>query len=345
MLLAGAYWLFGTEPTTVGQVLCAILSSGTLIVAALLATRLLSKWFAIAAVAVIALNPTWIAFVSVLATEHLAGFLLVTILALAILRPPDAKTAVAIGVLTAGLLLTRADIGYATILGLASLLLIRGPRGQGKFALVALLAFIAALAPWTIRNAIQFGEFVPTSANSGFALYRGSFQVIDNSVPDPDPPPEESVSDSPRGYDSYYLGLAWDHIREDPIAWLGFNLDRLEIQQWHDAETLSWSGILTRSYGGQLARATDWLWRVVIVLALLAILLVALGRIPRENWVPIAVVVLASVLISSAFPGAARRHYPLIAPVTLLAAAGAQATFNQGARRAASLRASSSRAS
>lgn len=37
---------------------------------------------------------------------------------------------------------------------------------------------IAVVAPWTIRNAIVFGEFIPVSANSGFSLYYGNNKHI-----------------------------------------------------------------------------------------------------------------------------------------------------------------------
>jgi hypothetical protein len=55
-----------------------------------------------------------------------------------------------------------------------------------RLAAAALISFLAALAPWTVRNAVRFGEFIPVSDAAGVSLYAGnsawtrSFYAIHN---------------------------------------------------------------------------------------------------------------------------------------------------------------------
>ena len=35
---------------------------------------------------------------------------------------------------------------------------------------MVVLGFLLVLGPWTLRNAVLFGQFVPVSANSGYVL-------------------------------------------------------------------------------------------------------------------------------------------------------------------------------
>jgi hypothetical protein len=329
-LLGLGYRVFGTDPT-VGALLAACLGTGTLILGAMIADRLLSRPFAIAVVALLALNPAWILFTSVLATEHLAAFLVTAILALILLTEPRPMTAIGIGALEGALLLTRADIGLAALAMLGAAAVLNRSALSLRIAGVAVLGTMVALAPWTIRNAVRFHEFVPTSANGGFAFYRGTFEVVDASVPDPDPPPDVGPTESPRGYDSYYLGRAFDQIRLHPGAWMRYNVQRLEIQYWHDQELLYW--VAWPGFARHIYVLTDWIWRVLMVLVVVAAVAVVLRRAPPRPWVMPLVLIVAAVLLTSIFPGAARRHYPIAATVCIVAALGAQSVVTSARAR------------
>ncbi len=47
--------------------------------------------------------------------------------------------------------------------------------------LVMLLAFVAVLAPWTVRNAVELGRFVPVSTGGGQVLFAGSYLPSDGN--------------------------------------------------------------------------------------------------------------------------------------------------------------------
>jgi hypothetical protein len=79
------------------------------------------------------------------------------------------------------LILGAALLGWATLtrnqgVALAGLLALAWSlqRERRKHALLLTAAFVAAIAPWTIRNALAFDAFVPVSNNGGINLYIGN---------------------------------------------------------------------------------------------------------------------------------------------------------------------------
>jgi Dolichyl-phosphate-mannose-protein mannosyltransferase len=48
------------------------------------------------------------------------------------------------------------------------------PRARRSLAAAAILAFVLALAPWTIRNFVRFGEFIPVSDEGGSTFFDGN---------------------------------------------------------------------------------------------------------------------------------------------------------------------------
>jgi len=55
---------------------------------------------------------------------------------------------------------------------------------QWKFATTLAAGFVLTVAPWTIRNAVVFGEFIPVVSNGGANLYAGS--QMEFMVPPPE---------------------------------------------------------------------------------------------------------------------------------------------------------------
>ncbi len=329
LVLAAAYKLFGTDPT-VGEVVAALLSSGALAITALLASALLKRPFAIAAIAVVALNPAWISYTSVLGTEHLAGLLVVAVLALVTLLEPDWRVGIAIGVLVALLILTRADIGFAMLVALGVAFIGFGVRRHWRVAVATAFAVIVGLTPWVVRNELVFGQFIFTSMNGGETFYHASYEIRNQEIPDPDPAPSFPIAHDPRAWDMYYWRLGLRHVREDPVAWMGYNVARIGVMWGNDAEVLGWTEVTAQTPGAGaenlLGDVVDWVWRVVAVLALVGgIAVLTLTPAWRRAWLPILALSLCTVLITMMFVPQPRRHLPVVAPVTLLAGLGAQA--------------------
>jgi dolichyl-phosphate-mannose-protein mannosyltransferase len=99
-----------------------------------------------------------------------SGFLL-----LAAVDRPSSNLGVAAGIFLALAALTRPS-ALAVAPFLAAPLFDRRypPRARAHLAASALLGFVLALAPWTLRNALVFHEFLPVNDAAGSAFYQGN---------------------------------------------------------------------------------------------------------------------------------------------------------------------------
>jgi len=99
-----------------------------------------------------------------------AGFLL-----LAAVDRPSSNLGVAAGIVLALAALTRPS-ALAVAPFLAAPLFDRRypPRARAHLAASAFLGFALALAPWTLRNALVFHEFLPVNDAAGSAFYQGN---------------------------------------------------------------------------------------------------------------------------------------------------------------------------
>ena len=104
-----------------------------------------------------------------LMSETLLG-LLVALSLLAAVRLADAPStgrAIAFGAVVALAALTRGEAGL--LLPFALVPVLRRPGG-GRAAVVAVVAFVVVLTPWTIRNWVVFDRPVAVATNSGTAV-------------------------------------------------------------------------------------------------------------------------------------------------------------------------------
>jgi Dolichyl-phosphate-mannose-protein mannosyltransferase len=204
------------------RALLALLGVGTVIVVALLARRLAGDRAGVLAAALAAVYPVAIAADGALMPEALFG-LLVTLALLAAFSYRDSATArraALLGVLVGLATLTRGE-GLLLLPLLALPLCVRG-RHFAQLA-VACAACVLVIAPWTVRNLVQFERPVLISANDGTVLAGancgdvysgrdiGSWQI--GCVPPGDP--EESVANA--------------EYRERGLEYAGDNAGRLPV--------------------------------------------------------------------------------------------------------------------
>ncbi len=91
------------------------------------------------------------------------------------------RAAAIAGVLFALAILTRETLLY--LLPLAAVWLARSrPRARPALAMIVLLAAFAVVAPWTLRNWIQFQAFIPVSTGGGLNLYQGNAGISRGEV-------------------------------------------------------------------------------------------------------------------------------------------------------------------
>jgi len=148
-----------------------------LLLAGLSAKLLRRRGLAIATGAAAALHPGFVFLSTDVQSEPL---FLVLLLAAGWLLLPAADRPSSNLALLAGACLALAALTRPTALALAPLLAApladrRYPgRVRAHVAASALLGFVCALAPWTLRNAAVYREFVPVNDAGGSAFYQGN---------------------------------------------------------------------------------------------------------------------------------------------------------------------------
>ena len=191
-LLAGCYKFFGVESTAAKlamQLFQALLGSLLAVCVVLLARELLPDgplvgWLAGAGAAV---YPTLVYATTQIQVASLATLLVVVVLwsAARSARLNSVATAAACGAASGVLILTDPILGLVVF---AALLMLGGrllapPRSRTHpmFAVntaalfgVALMACIATVTPWVMRNYVVHGELVPVKSTFGYAFWQGN---------------------------------------------------------------------------------------------------------------------------------------------------------------------------
>jgi hypothetical protein len=140
-------------------------------------------------------------------------------------KHPRARVAIAGGVVAGILVLARPP--FAAVLAVVSILLLGRIANGWKFTLLFGSICLLTIAPWTIRNYVRFGEFIPFTTESGKILFQGTFVRGDAVIMN-----ELRLNQEFRQLESgeramgpieqyrYWRGLALAQIAEDPAGQL-----------------------------------------------------------------------------------------------------------------------------
>lgn len=336
-LLGGVFAVFGDDDTA-GRVACALLGVLPVWLVGLLALELWGRREQLIATALAAVYPPLVLLSDTLLTEALALPLMLAMF-LVLLRaggaPPVPRSAAAAGALLALALLTRPALSVLLVPLVAGLW--RRPR-PWLVPLVALATAALVIAPWTIRNAVEFGAFVPISDVSGFQ-WGGTYNAQadrDQRFPAEYRLPTQVPELLPIAFNPAYdendvgreLGRAGRrYARDHPgyvlrVLWLN-SLRLLSVTHpFRDARfNYGYQGI-----GATRANIATAAWILVALLALAGVALRrgALGG-PWWLWASIPLLV-ASVVWTS---GDTRYRLPLEPLVLLLATAGIAALVSR----------------
>ncbi|MEP6801133.1 MAG: hypothetical protein ABJC07_04295 [Acidobacteriota bacterium] len=152
-------------------------AAAALLLAALSARIFRSRAIAIATGAAAALYPALVSLSLDVASEPLFLLLLLAsgFLLLAAGDRPSSNLALLAGAVTAAAALTRPSaLVLMPLLGAPLFDRRHPPRARWHVAGSALLGFFLTLAPWTLRNALVFHEFLPVNDAAGSAFYQGN---------------------------------------------------------------------------------------------------------------------------------------------------------------------------
>jgi 4-amino-4-deoxy-L-arabinose transferase-like glycosyltransferase len=230
------------ERIAAAKVANAILGSASVLLLAALSARLFRRRaLAVATGAAAALHPGFLFLSADVQSEPLflllllgAGFLL-----LAAVDRPSSNLAVAAGLALALAALTRPSALALLPLAAAPLFDRRYPlRARGHLAASALLGFFFALAPWTLRNARVYHEFLPINDAGGSAFYQGNsdwmLRFYELQTPDQykrwsqamfadlerqTRAIDASSGGSPAAKSRYFVRKTFEERRGDPAGW------------------------------------------------------------------------------------------------------------------------------
>jgi uncharacterized membrane protein YgdD (TMEM256/DUF423 family) len=208
----------------------------------------------------------------------------------------------------------------------------RLPRLLGEGLLVLALAALT-VAPWTVRNAVQLGHFIPVSTNGGYTLLTGNHDTATGDYT-PDAPVVKALMARPglnevqRDAEARRLGMAW--ITQHPDRFVEL-LPRKFMRLWLPDGEAEWA-----YQGGAPGYARfEMVYRAVRVLnqgyyvllmaafAVAFVVMIARRRSDGQRWIgwwllPYGIA-LYPTLICLVFSGQSRFHYPVMPWVCMTA--------------------------
>ncbi len=364
LFVGGVFELAGDDDVRLARILLALIGTAAIPVVFAVGRRLAGPAAGLTGAALVAFYPTLISNAGMLLTEPLAGTLLAGGV-LAILRARDQNGPMAWAV--AGLLLglttmVRPEYLIVTLILAPTLILmeLRGGFGHAvRPVAVLLLAVLVVIAPWTVRNAIEYERVVPLSTGGGQTLFTGSY-VPSNGNPTKVMPdlleqnpvlkaeilrqnkksgegPESITPERvftlhafqklPRMKTDAALSRLGreryrDELIEDPVGLAGY-LGRKTMRIWWRGQ----SGVIEQPLG----RVAHW---VIVVSGLSGLLLLAARRRP-EFWIFAAILLMATVIgtILVASPRRALVLWPLVSVLAGIGLTGAAALARESLER------------
>jgi 4-amino-4-deoxy-L-arabinose transferase-like glycosyltransferase len=346
---AGLYALSGGVHERLARVVLALLGSLSVLFSFLIGRRLGGFWAGLIGAAAVAIYPALLEYQGMLMGEPLAAALLSGAV-LAVLWADDARERWLVpGILLGALTLVRPEY-LAVSLPVAVVVFAR--RGREGWAsclvqsLIMLVGLVVVVAPWTIRNEVALGRFVPISTGGGQVLFAGSYMP---SGGDPERVGEEVLARHPglRGelpreprLEQILAALArqrypgmeadaalarmgrerlWGDVSEQPLEYVGFLGAKLANVWWRGPRDVMREPVW---------EALHW--------ALLAFGLLGLGILGwRRRWeaLLLGTVLLSATAIGLLLVASPRRALVTIPLLAALAGAGATASGGSLARR------------
>jgi 4-amino-4-deoxy-L-arabinose transferase-like glycosyltransferase len=175
------YAVLGDSPTRV-EIVQALLAPATIGMTWLLARRMFSPGVAVLSAWVVAVFPLVWEFNALLYSESLATPAVLLLLVLVLGREPTRMRSLAVGLVLGVNLLIRPS-SVLLLAGIAAAWIVASGLRRGVvMAAISLLAAIAVVAPWTIRNQVVTGGFVPISVQDSGTL-AGTFNPTSANDP------------------------------------------------------------------------------------------------------------------------------------------------------------------
>lgn len=331
LALSAVHRLFGPDPL-VARVANAVISIVTLLALFVVARAVTnSRLAALLGLLAFALYPADVGFTAVTLSQ--APFNALALLGCALcLRQlwPRSGSLVLGGALLGAATLTRHQGAVLAMLIVLGFVLRPRSRRRVRQAALVSAAFIVTLLPWTIRNAVALGGFVPVATNGGINLYIGNNPRANGHyvfTPELIAPLMAAIDGPRRGgpnevvVDRLATRLAWQWASQQPAAALALWRPKLHHLYKDDSAAASWQRKLPDEAQASKVRRLDalnaeyyvWLLRLGVIGACIA----AVESCRRRNrlnswlWLPAAVIAGFTALHLLTF-GEVSYHHPMM---------------------------------
>jgi len=322
-VLSTAFAIFGATLITAKALNVALAAAACALTYAL-GARAFGRREGLLASAVLALCPGQIYFATLVMTEVFFGFLFLSFVALVAwwtLADAEASSLklIALGVLAGAAVLTRAEalIFAAT---LPPLWLLAQPRWRRplRYGAAFTAGVVLAVAPWTVRNAVRFDDFIPIRSGSGGALSSAldpNYRNREGGILGQAPPLRETAG----------------HMLRHPWELAPLELDKLGDLYGNDRDGVAWILHERPPIGPEAADR----WATLANLYFFVVLAVAVSGAAfvfrrHDRWhVAIAWGVLGWTAAEIVFWPESRYHFPVVPLLAILAAAAAARAWDR----------------
>jgi 4-amino-4-deoxy-L-arabinose transferase-like glycosyltransferase len=340
LFAGGLYALSGGVHERAARLVLALIGTLSVLFAYLIGRRMSGPLAGLIGALAVAIYPALLEYQGMFMSEPLAATLLSgAVLAMLWASGRDARYWLVPGLILGALALVRPEY-LAISLPIAVVVFARRGRDGWKAglaqALVMLLGLVVVVAPWTVRNAVALGRFVPISTGGGQVLFAGSYmpsggdpEKVGEAVLERHPELERELPPNARLEQilaalahERYPGLEadaalakmgrerlWGDVSERPVGYLGFLASTLWLIWGHGPR--------------DVMHQPGWAvfhW-VLVAFGLLG--LAVLARARRWETVLLATVLVAATAIGLLLVASPRRALVTIPLVAALAGVGA----------------------
>ncbi len=329
VVLAGVVKLFGNSEHAI-RLAGSVFGAVTIVALAFVARRLAGDRAALIAAGLAAVYPMLITADGAVMSESLYGALMALALlgAYRLLEAPSVWRAIAFGVVVGLATLTHGDA--ILFLPMVMVPAFRVAAGGRRAVLVACVAFAVVMAPWTIRNARVFHEFIPISSNTVVAganchdTYYGSnvggwdLDCIKNYPGDEAHSIDRATADATNYAEHHLTRLPVVAAAREVRTWFALpgNVSNLEGRAGRavDLGYLMYYALAGLSVYGivVLRRRGVGMWLIVAPIVLVAITtLVFYGGVRFREPAELSLVVLGAVALDAIWQRVSERRAPL----------------------------------
>lgn len=342
LFLAVLYKIFGPH-LYIAKAFNIIMSSVTVGLTFLLGRNLWGFTGGLCAGILLAILPSQIEWTSVLCSEVLYTFILVTFLYVFTLKRPEQQNWIhplVSGVLLGlGCLVRATNLLLPAFLWLLYLFSIKHFKRGVIFGAILVISTLLTISPLTIRNYIVFKSFIPVSTNGGINLWQGNNPNATGGYywpSDPKSNPLVPYLNDEVKRDQIARKLALDFISNNPDKFLKLGLVKLYNYYKGDTNALSFSlnptyPPLSEEIKRKITTIADRCYKMFMFVALFGGAVSFCRKKYVENWFifyAAIIVILYFTAVHFVFPAWDRYRFPIMPIVSLFAGMGLKLILN-----------------